>query len=307
MTGGQPGAGGGAAGEPFISVIVPTHGRPESLARCLESLAELEYPADRFEVIVVDDGSPRPAGPVACVRSHPNLRIVRQRRAGPGRARNTGAAEARGEFLAFTDDDCRPDRLWLTFLSERLLTDPQIAVGGTTVNTLSENPYSAASQLLIDYLYAAFNPDPNRASFLASNNFALPASGFRALSGFSEGYRHAAGEDRDLCARWLESGRRLAHVPQAIVRHEHRLTIAGFFQQHFTYGRGAAVHRSESARRLESSLRMEPWSFYFDLIRFPFRHASGGRAWTLAALLLFSQAANAAGFLAGYLRPESTP
>ena len=67
----------------FFSVMVPTHDRPEALARCLDSLMGQEYPANRFEIIVVDDGSPRPLDPVAVGRSIPNFRLIRQPRAGP--------------------------------------------------------------------------------------------------------------------------------------------------------------------------------------------------------------------------------
>src|SRR3990172_7747823 len=88
---------------------------------------------------------------------------VRQRNAGPASARNTGAAQARGEFLAFTDDDCRPAPDWLRGLALRLTQSPDCVIGGRTTNALPDNPYSSASQLLIDYLYSYYNADPDRA------------------------------------------------------------------------------------------------------------------------------------------------
>src|SRR5919108_1521730 len=102
---------------PFCSVIVPTRGRPDQLRDCLESLAQLEHPRERYEVIVVDDGgSLVPATYVDAFSERLDLRMLSQRRSGPAAARNAGAAKARGQLLAFTDDDCLPDRPWLAQL-----------------------------------------------------------------------------------------------------------------------------------------------------------------------------------------------
>ncbi len=80
----------------FFSVIVPTYSRPRSLARCLEALAAQDFPMDRFEVIVVDDGSAKPRhGVVAALKDRLTLTLRQQEHAGPGTARNTGAQHAR--------------------------------------------------------------------------------------------------------------------------------------------------------------------------------------------------------------------
>ena len=91
-----------------VSIVIPTYGRPDQLAACLDSLEALDYPRDRFEVIVVDDGSPQPLPPYGGAL---RVTLVRQAHAGPAAARNTGAAASRGRWLAFTDDDCRPAKI----------------------------------------------------------------------------------------------------------------------------------------------------------------------------------------------------
>ena len=81
---------------PFCSVIVPTRNRPDSLAECVAALSRLDYPSDRFEVIVVDDGSATPlSGLVDEARGQVSITLVRQESSGPGVARNTGARTAR--------------------------------------------------------------------------------------------------------------------------------------------------------------------------------------------------------------------
>ena len=281
-----------------FSIIVPTYGRPGQLVTCLQSLTHLDYPRNRFEVIVVDDGSQRPPeSVVSSFRDQLDVTLLIQPHVGPAAARNTGAGRAKGQFLAFTDDDCAPAPDWLHTLAARFTQAPDGAIGGRTFNALPENPYSTASQLLIDYLYAYYNTDSNRASFFTSNNLALPVDRFRAIGGFDSTFPRAAGEDRELCDRWLHHGHRLIYAPEAVVYHAHALSLRTFWRQHVNYGRGAFYFRRVRAKRGRNGLRLEPFSFYVDLLRYPFPQTQQHRqALWLAALLGTAQVANAAGF-----------
>ncbi len=281
---------------PLVSIIIPTHNRPTQLRMCLESLTRLDYPRDRFEVIVVDDGSPaRLDSTIDPLRERLNVTLIRQARAGPATARNAGAARAGGTLLAFTDDDCAPDPGWLRALATRLIDAPDAMVGGQTINALRHNLYAAASQLLVAYLYEYYTV-AGQPRFFTSNNVAIATDGFRALGGFDTGYPLAAAEDRDFCERWLERGGRMIHAPEAIVRHAHALTLRSFWRQHLRYGRGAYRFHARRAHRRQESLRVEPLRFYVDLLRYPLTQRRGWRALALAALLGLSQGANALGY-----------
>ena len=159
---------------PFFSIIVPTFDRPEALTACVQAMRRLDYPRDRFEVIIVDDGSRIPA-----VASRPHLEddvmitVLRQANAGPASARNLGARHARGDILAFTDDDCRPTPQWLRELAQSFHDEPTELVGGRTVNGLDNNLYSAASQMIVDEAYAYFFRRDSDLRFFASNNMAV--------------------------------------------------------------------------------------------------------------------------------------
>ena len=97
----------------FVSVVVPTFNRPAALASCLDALARQDYPADRYEMIVVDDGSaPTEAAAIAETATRHRVRLVRQENRGPAAARNAGVREAHGAYIAFTDDDCMPAPGW---------------------------------------------------------------------------------------------------------------------------------------------------------------------------------------------------
>src|SRR5262245_47009388 len=137
---------------PFASIVIPTLNRPNAIRDCLQACLRLDYPADLFEVIVIDDGSEPPVEPSADAR----VRVIRQSRQGPAAARNRGIQAARGPLLAFVDDDCRPRPNWLSALTTAWSAAPAALLGGHTSNGLPSNPFSAASQFLIDHLYDHF-------------------------------------------------------------------------------------------------------------------------------------------------------
>ncbi len=281
-----------------FSIIVPTYNRPMLLAKCLQSLTNLDFPRDEFELIVVDDGGHIDLTAVITpMTAQLNIRLVRQANSGPATARNHGASVANGRYLAFLDDDCRPDPNWLAHLADSLAVAPTALVGGCTINALPQNPYAAASQTLVAYLYAYYNDQEDGAAFFTSNNFALAAACFREIGGFDTTMPLAAGEDREFCDRWQQAGHELFYVPEAVVFHSQALTLRTFWRQHFNYGRRAyQFHRLRAARR-QTAVRIEPLSFYWRLLGFPFREGYGRSPWTVAFLLCISQIANAVGFL----------
>src|SRR4051812_41125527 len=179
-----------------FSLIIPTYRRPAQLSACLQALARQDYPRDLFEVIVVDDGGETPLDPVvAPFINKLEVTLIRQANAGPAVARNTGVARARGQWLAFTDDDCTPAPSWLRALAACFTATPADAVAGRTVNALPDNPYATASQLLVSFLFAYHNTDPQQARFATTSNLALPAEPFRALAGFDPTFPVPGGED----------------------------------------------------------------------------------------------------------------
>src|SRR5262245_50422661 len=118
-----------SAPQPFISVIIPVYNDTERLRTCLTALADQTYPRDRYEVIVVDNGSTIP--PRSLVESFPGFVFAEESKPGSYAARNRGLQIARGDVLAFTDSDCIPDRHWLAAGERELAMHPQNGfVGG---------------------------------------------------------------------------------------------------------------------------------------------------------------------------------
>ena len=267
------------------------------MLRCLRSLADQSYPRDHFEIIVVDDGSHPPIDRLAVpFEKDIQFRLICQERKGAASARNSGAEQARGKYLAFTDDDCCPHSSWLHHLAQCCNKFPDAAVTGKTLNLLEENAYASTAQLLIDYLYAYYNASPQCARFLTSNNFALPAASFRTLGGFHAEFPAAGGEDREFCDRWLSKSLSVIYLPEAIVFHAHSMTLAGFVKQQFNYGRGAFHFNRLRSSRSGAPFSIEPPAFYIDMFRYPYLKQKILNAHLSTLLFAVSQGVNLAGF-----------
>jgi GT2 family glycosyltransferase len=280
-----------------FTIVIPTHNRPAALHQCLEALGGLDDPGAGFEVIVVDDGSPTGLDAVVDpYRDRLNLTLRVQANAGPGAARNLGASLAKGEYLAFTDDDCAPKADWLAALKRHFASRPDAMIGGETINALTGNLCSEASQLLVSYLYTHYNASDGGPQFFTSNNFAMSRRLFEEVGGFNADFERAAGEDREFCDRWRHLGHPMVYAPEAQVLHFHAMSVGQFWRQHLNYGRGAyRFHKMRAARKREP-IRVEPMSFYFKLLVHPLFNSAFYRAPFLALLIVLSQVANTAGF-----------
>lgn len=277
----------------LFSVVIPTVGRPRQLSRCLSAIARLHFPRDRFEVIVVNDGGDvAPEEGLATLAGNVSLQLLSQPNRGAAAARNAGSAVARGEFIAFIDDDCVVSETWLDNLSLATARFPDALIGGTTINLLAANLCSQASERLVEYVVRYYNqPGMSRTPFFASNNFTIRRESLARLGGFDETFRFA--EDRDLCLRWHAQGGTFHHAPDVIVRHGHDLSVPTFVLQHFGYGRGALPYRDRA--KGDGGLRLEPLAFYSRMLGHPFE-SGDSKAAVVSLLIVIAQVANAAGF-----------
>lgn len=283
---------------PEFTVVIPSRDRPDRLRKCLKSLARQTIGKKSFEVVVVDDGSREPYGEwVQQAADGMHVLCLRLEGCGPGRARNAGVDASRGLFVALTDDDCEPAEDWLERFRDALRTRPDLLAGGRTVNTLKGNLYSEASQALISYLYDYYGRTNSTNRFFTSCNFAMQTDLYRVCGGFDPRFRLAGGEDRDFCDRWAGRGLELAYLPDAVVYHSHRLTLAGFLRQHFTYGRGAWHFHRARAGRGGPPVAMEPPEFFEGMLAWPFKAEGLRKRMVVSALIGVSVGMNILGYV----------
>ncbi len=198
-------------GEPEISVVIPTRNRAARLTAALDALRAQTLEPERFEVIVVDDGSTD--GTERLLEgAGANARTLRLTGRGPAAARNAGWRLARAPFVAFTDDDCEPDPGWLAALLRVHEASRDAVVQGVTrpiprESALLRRPFARTRRIE--------GPSP----WFATCNIAYPRELLERLGGFDERFPEALGEDTDLGWRALEHGARVEFEPRAIVHH----------------------------------------------------------------------------------------
>jgi glycosyltransferase involved in cell wall biosynthesis len=116
-----------------VSVIVPVLDRESTIEETVRALLGQAYPPDRFEIIVVDNGSTDETITILD-RYSSRIRILREGKKGPSAARNAGIRSARYPRIAFTDADCVPDPSWLGELMSYAVHNPGADfVGGRIV------------------------------------------------------------------------------------------------------------------------------------------------------------------------------
>jgi mycofactocin system glycosyltransferase len=227
---------------PSISVIVPTRDRAPQLEDCLAALADLDYPADLLEVIVVDDGSADPGAVASTAEAYGARLLVNNSNRGPAFARNRAAREATGELLAFVDSDCVVARGWLQALTPYFAWRRVGAVGGRTVgyHTRSRlDRYEEVSSPLDMGSRLLFAGEGTDGLYVPTCNLLVRRCVFEELGGLRERLR--VGEDVDLCWRLRERGHMLVYAPEGVVRHKHLDRLGPMLRRRADYGSSEAT------------------------------------------------------------------
>lgn len=227
------------ASTPSLTVALCTRDRSDSLADCLDSLAALQYPD--LEILVVDNAPSDTATRDLVSEHYPDFRYVVEPVGGLSHARNRAIREARGEIIAFTDDDAIVDPDWPRHLTAAFSLAPEVAcVTGLIVPLELETEPQIILESGWSYnrgyqrrFYRVGNSDGRRDSyhleayrFGAGANMAFRRSLFDSVGVFDPalgaGTPCGGGEDLDLFFRTLEAGHVLVYEPRALVRHRHR-------------------------------------------------------------------------------------
>ncbi len=218
---------------PPVSVIVCTHNGATTLPECLEGVRGLSYPD--FELIVVDDGSSDNSAEIA--RAHGAI-LVEMDHGGLSAARNAGVKRARGEVVAFLDDDAYPDPDWLQYLVAALRESGHAGVGGPNLppdDGIVAECVAAAPGGPIHVLIS-----DREAEHVPGCNMAFRKSALSEIGGFDERFR-VAGDDVDVCWRLQEAGWTLGFSAGAVVMHRRRDSVRRYLKQQYGYGKAEAL------------------------------------------------------------------
>ncbi len=221
-------------GLPFISVVVCSYNGSATIRDTMEGLQQVDYP--NYEVIVVNDGSKDNLATI--VQEYP-VKLITTPNRGLSSARNTGMLAAKGEIVAYIDDDAYPDPHWLKYLAYAYTHSDHAGIGGPNIAPDDDGPIATCVAnapggpvhvLLSDEI----------AEHIPGCNMSFRRSALLEVDGCDPIYR-AAGDDVDLCWRIQQQGYTIGFHPSAVVWHHRRNSIKAYWRQQKGYGKAEAL------------------------------------------------------------------
>lgn len=198
---------------PFVTVLIPALNESAHILKCIESLENQNYPSERFELIIIDNGSVDQTPEL--VRAA-GIRLLHEERKSAYWARNLGIQETTGDYLAFTDADCLVDEAWLTNLVACATEKEAAVVGGLIEYEMVCD--TLGNRLLIE-THSADQIRINIEKFnsVAGGNMLVSRDAFESLGLFNV---IAWGSDIEFSQRAAAAGRTVAFAEDAIVYHQ---------------------------------------------------------------------------------------
>lgn len=238
-----------------ISVIVPCYNCERYIRPCLEALLAQSYPLDRYEVILVDNGSTDSSASLA--RQYPNVTVIEASARGAYAARNAGVRASSGPILAFTDADCEVCPTWLEQIGTAMKNRETAVLLGVRRFARETPVLSTLANYEVEKAHFVFSQDDASIYYAYTNNMAIRRDVYERAGPFVEIRRGAdvVFVSSVLKAYGCDSVRLL---PELHVRH---LEIERWFHWHrkmFIYGRNYGnYHLMSRTRPLSYSIRFE--------------------------------------------------
>jgi len=220
---------------PSVTIIIPTKNRKIELIECLKSVFSQDYPKEKMEVIVVDDGSRDGTLDITALFSCKVF--VLEENHGQSYCRNLGAQEASGEILAFIDSDCVAEPLWLKELTSYFRWERLGAVGGLVdgyYEKFALDRYEKTFSPLQMGKYFRLAENGSSMLYVPTCNLLVRRTTYLETGGVRDDMR--VGEDVDLCWRIRGEGHYLLYVPSGAVKHKHRNGLAQMLKRRAEYG-----------------------------------------------------------------------
>ena len=240
------------AGEPLVSVVIACPGSSWMLEECLSAMERQTW--EKWEAIVLPDGEVDPA---FAAKFSDRVRFVATGKVRPAEKRNLGIREAKGEVVAFIDDDAYPDQHWIEYALKYFGDDSVGALGGPGVTPpgdcflariggrVYENPLVSGSYR---YRYRAGGVRRDVDDYPSCNLFVRKRL-LDAIGGYRTDFW--PGEDTLLCKDIVDAGRRIVYDPWVIVNHHRRALFGAHLRQLGRY----AFHRGYFVKRYPSNSR----------------------------------------------------
>jgi cellulose synthase/poly-beta-1,6-N-acetylglucosamine synthase-like glycosyltransferase len=226
---------------PYVDILIAARNEAQRLGACLMALRTQEYPAERLQIYVIDNGSSDATMQVAAQH---HAQVLREPKRGAAAARNTGLAHSRGELVGFLDAHCVPEKNWVRLMAEEF-KQPQL---GGCQGYIENKALNQRVQKYLDKTGALSNEHViedtvsgkrNIYPWILSGNCMYRREALNDAGCFNENLE--ACEDVDLSWRVVLLGYQLGYVPSAKLIHYNCDSWQRFISKGLSYGRGAAA------------------------------------------------------------------
>ena len=217
---------------PFVSVIVPVYNGEKQIKACIEALLDQSYSEDRYEIIIVDNGSTDSTVEIA--KEYPVALLEKREIQSSYAARNKGIRNAKGEILAFTDSDCVAEPRWIEEGVKALTSQSADLVGGKVDFMYSKRRTTAELYDSVTFMQIeSYIKDSNVA---ATANLFVKSLLFDEIGMFPESVK--SGGDIQWTSRATSNGFSLVYAPEARVKHPTR-RLKPLLKKQYRVGKGA--------------------------------------------------------------------
>jgi glycosyltransferase involved in cell wall biosynthesis len=219
-----------------VSVVIPTYNASQKLRECLEALQKQTYPRERYEIIVVDDGSTDDTKSIIEVGGGRfPIRYCFQENKGPAAARNRGAGMAQGDVILFTDADCVPSETWIQEIVSPFRNPGIVAVKGA-YETNQRSLWARFAQVEFSERYHKLLKQ-DYIDMVDTYSAGFRRDVFLSMGGFDPSFPFPNNEDTDLSYRMSLRGYKMVFNPNAIVWHSgHPDNFKGYMKLKFWRG-----------------------------------------------------------------------
>ncbi|OIO32828.1 MAG: hypothetical protein AUJ70_04670 [Candidatus Omnitrophica bacterium CG1_02_40_15] len=214
--------------QPYVSIVIPAFNAASTVGQAIDSCKNQDYPKDRLEIIVVNDGSRDNTKDVV---EGFGVRYIYQENKGPAFARNNGWKNSKGEAIFFTDADCIPGKDCLAVMVKSLYDRNAGAVAGTYEIKNVEDIMARCIHAEIMFRHSRM---PDYINSFGTYNVLIKKSILEEFSGFNEGYLTSSAEDSELSYRMVKKGYRIYFERKSIVSHFHEKKMRRYLKKQFT-------------------------------------------------------------------------
>lgn len=231
---------------PRVTVLVPAHNEEKVIEKTVRSILEMEYPADKMELLVLEDSSTDATGAILdeLAQAEPRLKVLHIPKAEGGKGKsaalNTGLKHASGELIAIYDADNQPEKNALKYLAANLVMYPELGAAegmfrcrNRAVNLLTR--FINIEGVAFQWIVQSGRWKMLKISTLPGTNFVIRKSLIEELGGWDEA---ALTEDSELSIRIYQAGWKIKYLPYSVTWEQEPQTLAVWFKQRKRWVRG---------------------------------------------------------------------